>query len=181
MGSRVAVCSACWWLKPSASSHAASRVHLSLRVRRRHGADDISAGERNNLIVWNSNSKYRAAEPVLTRLRQQERTLTGRRSQHVGAANRRVGLVAAFILFALFDVTNYLRRSSTGYINTQPYLKEEGPPDPRCLSYTHDRDFAQFLDYPPGKEAYRGRGWCPPPFACYDSMSPVLRGDKQEL
>uniref|UniRef100_A0A7S4C3W3 Fe2OG dioxygenase domain-containing protein n=2 Tax=Chrysotila carterae TaxID=13221 RepID=A0A7S4C3W3_CHRCT len=102
-------------------------VHLGAR---RHGADDISAGERNNLIVWNSNSKY---------------------------------------------------RSSTGYINTQPYLKEEGPPDPRCLSYTHDRDFAQFLDYPPGKEAYRGRGWCPPPFACYDSMSPVLRGDKQEL
>ena len=33
-------------------------VHLGAR---RHGADDIHTGERNNLIIWNWNSAYRAA------------------------------------------------------------------------------------------------------------------------
>ena len=97
-------------------------VHLGSR---RHGADDIREGERNNLIIWNSNSAYRA---------------------------------------------------SSSYVNKQPYLREEGEPDPRCLSYTHDRDFGQFLDYPPGKKQFKGGGWCPPEFACYDSMAPALGG-----
>jgi len=97
-------------------------VHLGSR---RHGADDIREGERNNLIVWNSNERY---------------------------------------------------RQSSAHVNKQPYLREEGVPDPRCLSYTHDRDFGQFLDYPPGKEEFRGGGWCPPDFACYDQMAPVLKG-----
>ena len=93
-------------------------VHLGSR---RHGADDIRTGERNNLIIWNSNTAY---------------------------------------------------RRSAKYVNNQPYHKEADVPDPRCLSYTHDRDFGQFLDYPPGKK--EGGGWCPPAFACYDSMAPAL-------
>jgi len=97
-------------------------VHLGSR---RHGADDIREGERNNLIIWNSNSAY---------------------------------------------------RGSAKYVNNQPYHKEAAAPDPRCLSYTHDRDFGQFLDYPPGKADFRGRGWCPPAFACYDAMEPALGG-----
>ncbi|KAL1521766.1 hypothetical protein AB1Y20_021420 [Prymnesium parvum] len=97
-------------------------VHLGSR---RHGADDIRSGQRNNLIVWNSNEAY---------------------------------------------------RESAAYVNKQPYLKEAGAPDPRCLSYTHDRDFGEFLDYPPGKSEYAGKGWCPPAFACYDEMAPVFRG-----
>ena len=101
-------------------------IHLGSR---RHGADDITAGERNNLIVWNQNQRY---------------------------------------------------RDSAEYVNKQPYHKEEAPPDPRCLSYTHDRDFGSYLDYPPGKQDHAGRGWCPPDFACYDSMDAVLAG-KDEL
>lgn len=54
------------------------------------------------------------------------------------------------------------------------YYAESKEPDPRCLSYTHDRDFGEFLDYPPGKENFRGGGWCPPAHACYDSMAPEL-------
>jgi hypothetical protein len=103
-------------------------IHLGSR---RHGADDITAGERNNLIVWNQNQAY---------------------------------------------------RDSAEYVNNQPYHKEEAPPDPRCLSYTHDRDFGHYLDYPPGKQDHAGRGWCPPDFACYDSMDAVLTGKgKDEL
>ena len=95
-------------------------VHLGSR---RHGADDIREGERNNLIIWNSNQKY---------------------------------------------------RNGPLSVNMQPYHAESREPDPRCLSYTHDRDFGKFLDYPPGKENFRGGGWCPPAHACYDSMAPEL-------
>jgi len=104
-------------------------VHLGSR---RHGADDIREGERNNLIIWNSNSAYRASDQ---------------------------------------------------YVNKQPYHTEVGVPDPRCLSYTHDRDFGHFLDYPPGKAQFRGGGWCPPAGACYDQMAPELggRGLRDEL
>jgi len=107
-------------------SHERGRALLHLGSRR-HGADDIASGERNNLIVWNQNARYRA---------------------------------------------------SPGYVNRQPYLREAAPPDKRCLSYTHDRDFGDFTAYPPGLEEFRGRGWCPPAFACYDSMAPALKKDE---
>jgi len=78
--------------------------------RKRHGADDISRGERLNLILWNHSSTY---------------------------------------------------RQSDEYRNP-PYSTEEGPPDEVCVSYTHDRDFGIFKEYPKGKEQFKGRGWCPP-------------------
>lgn len=81
-------------------------LHLG---RHRHGADDISSGERLNLIVWN----------------------------HA-----------------------YNWRKSHGD-DDDPQLREKGPPDPECLSYTHDRDYGRFKRYPSGKEEFRGRGWCP--------------------
>ena len=34
-------------------------MHLG---RRRHGADDITSGERLNLILWNHSSTYRSSE-----------------------------------------------------------------------------------------------------------------------
>ena len=32
--------------------------------------------------------------------------------------------------------------------------EEKEPPDPRCLSYTHDKDFARFKEYPPGRRGF---------------------------
>lgn len=123
-------------------------VHLGSR---RHGADDIRSGERNNLIVWNSNE--RCAPPPAP-------APTARAcAKRAPPPPRRY-------------------RASAEHVNRQPYEREEGPPDPRCLSYTHDRDFGEFLPYPPGREDFRGQGWCPPSFACYDSMDRVL---KEEL
>ncbi|EOD17635.1 hypothetical protein EMIHUDRAFT_243875 [Emiliania huxleyi CCMP1516] len=92
-------------------------LHLGSR---RHGADDIASGERNNLIVWNQNARRRAAP--------------GR------------------------------------YVNRQPYLREAAPPDKRCLSYTRPARL--------WRREFRGRGWCPPAFACYDSMAPALKKDE---
>ena len=42
------------------------------------------------------------------------------------------------------------------------YAPESTPPDPMCLSYTHDRDYAVFKEYTPDQLPHRGSGWCPP-------------------
>jgi len=77
--------------------------------QQRHGAGDITEGERHNLIVWSYSYNYRQAP----------------------ASKRK-------------------------------HKRENAPPDPRCLSYTHDRDYGRFKEYPPGKrERFFGRGWCP--------------------
>jgi len=88
--------------------------------RRRHGADDITLGERLNLILWNRSSTYR-------------------------------------------QTTEY---------KDPPYSKEDGLPDEVCVSYTHDRDFGLFKEYPAGKEHFQGRGWCPPKPYEYDGFKP---------
>mmetsp|Transcript_30410 Transcript_30410/g.51238 ORF Transcript_30410/g.51238 Transcript_30410/m.51238 type:complete len:463 (+) Transcript_30410:273-1661(+) len=90
-------------------------VHLG---RKRHGADDITKGERRNLIIWNQSSAWRQS-----------------------------------------DAYRY-----------PPYLKEQGPPDPACVSFTHDRDFGHFREYPPGAEEFVHSGWCPPEKAQYDGF-----------
>ena len=47
-----------------------------------------------------------------------------------------------------------------------------------CLSYTHDRDYGVFKDYPAGKEGHRGRGWCPPQPFVYDGFVPEAQSAK---
>ena len=46
-------------------------MHLG---RRRHGADDIRAGHRLNLIMWNYNQEYRASEAFRKRVYEREHT-----------------------------------------------------------------------------------------------------------
>lgn len=66
-------------------------------------------------------------------------------------------------------------RTSPAYTHRMhAYQKESAPPDQRCLSFTHDRDFALFKDYPDGTEDNARRAWCPPPQACYDRMGHEL-------
>jgi len=85
-------------------------VHLG---QQRHGADDISLGERNNLIIWNHNLAYRQSDVFLRRM--------------------------------------------------QRYEREGGPPDDRCLSFTHDKDWLTYRKaYPAGQEELADRAWCPP-------------------
>ncbi|CAK0797860.1 unnamed protein product [Prorocentrum cordatum] len=50
----------------------------------------------------------------------------------------------------------------SGRYQRPPYAKEAGPPDAECVSYTHDRDYGRFKEYPVGRESFRGKGWCPP-------------------
>ena len=61
------------------------------------GADDIASGERQNLVIWSTNLKYRRSKRFRT---------------------------------------------------DQSFREEAAPPDPRCLSYTHDRDYPVYRDYP---------------------------------
>mmetsp|Transcript_25810 Transcript_25810/g.47620 ORF Transcript_25810/g.47620 Transcript_25810/m.47620 type:complete len:406 (-) Transcript_25810:92-1309(-) len=97
-------------------------VHLGVQ---RHGADDITWGERLNLILWNHSSAYR----------------------------------------------------QTKEFENPPYEPEEGPPDMKCLSYTHDRDFGAFKAYKRGQEELAARAWCPPKHAEYVGFQ--ARGPEQ--
>jgi hypothetical protein len=67
------------------------------------------------------------------------------------------------------------------------YDAEAAPPHPLCLSYTHDRDFIAFREYPEGTNPYRNMfeesedneketapspmlPWCPPAKFGYEGM-----------
>jgi len=103
-------------------SHTRGRALLHLG-RRRHGADDISAGHRVNLIMWNWNQPF---------------------------------------------------RQSAAY-NQRPFAVESSPPDPLCVSWTHDRDFEAITgeERPEGGSKFRQTAWCPPPFAEYEGFEGV--------
>jgi len=99
-------------------------MHLG---RKRHGADDITSGERLNLILWNHSSPF---------------------------------------------------RSSKEY-QEPDYQREAMPPNPICVSYTHDRDYGVFKKYPKGREHFQGHGWCPPHQAEYATFK--ADGDRSKL
>ena len=61
-------------------------------------------------------------------------------------------------------------RESDHYRDHSLYMQEAGEPSKECLSYTHDRDYGVFKEYPPGKEAFHGKGWCPPESAQYEGF-----------
>jgi len=48
------------------------------------------------------------------------------------------------------------------------YEREQGPPDSRCLSYTHDRDYTNYRMYPPGGRDAAINPWCPPSGFAHD-------------
>ena len=69
----------------------------------------------------------------------------------------------------------YKSTNTDASYSAQPaaYLKEAAPPDLRCLSYTHDRDYEAFLDVPKGRRRREQAAWCPPTQFCYDQMEPI--------
>jgi len=99
-------------------------VHLG---RQRHGACEITSGERLNLIIWNKNQIWR------------------------------------------------MSKNQKNILSEQKYSKEGGPPDLRCLSYTHDKDYAFFKKkkVPDHIDADKVQfaGWCPPEHAWYDEFT----------
>lgn len=64
------------------------------------------------------------------------------------------------------------RESPGATQHSRNYEKEASKPDPRCVSYTHDRDYGNFKQYPDGKENFKHRGWCPPRGSEYDGFAP---------
>lgn len=83
------------------------------------------------------------------------------------------------------------RNSDVFRARMMSYAKESGPPDEVCLSYTHDRDYITFKEYPPGTNPYsmdsdasgeddsnaeeechhhRPMPWCPPAKFGYDGI-----------
>mmetsp|Transcript_3728 Transcript_3728/g.11215 ORF Transcript_3728/g.11215 Transcript_3728/m.11215 type:complete len:328 (-) Transcript_3728:31-1014(-) len=116
---------------PNHRKHTYTYKHVKGRCvchlgRKRHGADDITTGERLNLILWNHSSTYRQCD-------------------------------------------EYIKPG---------YKTEVGPPDAVCVSYTHDRDYGNYKEYPPGKEDFRGRGWCPRKLFEYEGFKPDCAVEK---
>ena len=70
---------------------------------------------------------------------------------------------------------NRAYRERSDYFGRLAAEREGAPPDARCLSYTHDRDFGAFKTYPAGTEHFaHSKAWCPPQDACYESMGRVF-------
>eukprot|EP00746_Dinoflagellata_sp_MGD_P034637 gnl/MRDRNA2_/MRDRNA2_182728_c0_seq1.p1 gnl/MRDRNA2_/MRDRNA2_182728_c0~~gnl/MRDRNA2_/MRDRNA2_182728_c0_seq1.p1 ORF type:complete len:390 (-),score=51.32 gnl/MRDRNA2_/MRDRNA2_182728_c0_seq1:84-1253(-) len=92
-------------------------VHLG---RHRHGAEEISQGERLNLIIWNGSRAWRAANPF----------------------------------------------------ENIKYEKEDGPPDPVCVSALHDRDFGMFKAYTEDQMRHRNSGSFPYENCAYTGFVP---------
>ncbi len=64
--------------------------------------------------------------------------------------------------------TNLAFRASDAYVELQRqhrYDREAGPPDPVCLSYTHDRDYLDYMPKPAQHSKMVRRAWCPPEHA----------------
>lgn len=57
-----------------------------------------------------------------------------------------------------------------GHVYQSRYATEVGPPDPVCLSYTHDRDYGVFKNYTKKTAGHYGEGWCPPLHAEYEGF-----------
>jgi hypothetical protein len=50
------------------------------------------------------------------------------------------------------------------------YDKEAGPPDPLCLSFTHDRDYLKYKTVPVSLKGQNFQPWCPPRGKEYDGF-----------
>lgn len=68
----------------------------------------------------------------------------------------------------MWNYNNDWRLSEERLQRQASYAAEGGPPDRRCLSFTHDRDYDAFV--PPreqpeevAQQRSRSKGWCPPP------------------
>ena len=72
---------------------------------------------------------------------------------------------------------NWAWRGSLAYkrrLHAIAYEKEEGPPDPVCLSYTHDIDYAAYKEIPERAQNIHSHPWCPPSGKEYDGFEKVF-------
>lgn len=79
----------------------------------------------------------------------------------------------------IWNHNNVYRASPAYSMRMYAYKQESGPPDKRCLSYTHDRDYPLYKEYEPGTKEHSVRAWCPPPVGCYDTMVADLRDSRK--
>lgn len=67
---------------------------------------------------------------------------------------------------------NSAYRASKSYA-AQWYEVEARTPDPRCVSYTHDRDWEAVTGEPRPEAKFERTAWCPPPRAEYAGFEGV--------
>ena len=94
----------------------------------------------------------------------------GRAILHLGS--RRHGaediISGTRINLIVWNYNSVYRRSAVGQhrstTTNMHYQREAGPPDPVCVSWTHDRDYVKYKPYPPEsiRAKHRIHPWCPP-------------------
>ena len=69
---------------------------------------------------------------------------------------------------------NYNRayRESPSY-RSRDYFREADAPDPRCVSFTHDRDYEAITSEARPEAKFRRTAWCPPIPAEYEGFDGV--------
>jgi hypothetical protein len=123
------------------------------------------------------------AQPNHRKLQGQYTHLVGHAVVHLGSQRHGADSILSgerhnLIMWSKNDV---YRNSSLFEDIMKSYHSEEGPPDPLCLSYTHDRDYLAFKEYPDGANPYRKLfqedadenmtlPWCPPQNFGYKGM-----------
>ncbi|KAJ1461415.1 putative 2OG-Fe(II) oxidoreductase like-protein [Pelagophyceae sp. CCMP2097] len=70
----------------------------------------------------------------------------------------------------IWNVNDDFRQSAAYEQRMLHYAKESSKPDPRCLSYTHDRDYSHFKKLDRDMQQANARAWCPPRSAAYDGF-----------
>lgn len=75
---------------------------------------------------------------------------------------------------------NWKWRSSRDYtemMTAAKYKKEGGPPDDICLSFTHDKDYGAYKEYPEHvkRDPELMRPWCPPKGFEYDGFNEAMK------
>ena len=131
-------------------------MHLG---RRRHGADDITAGERINLIIWCKGAAYRASRHYLD-LQQQRSYAAEAPPSTPHPPPPRFGAPPAL-------PTDSAARQGSTPLHTHASTPQAAPPDDICLSYTHDRDFMRYRTAGARHAAMRRTPWGPPRSAEY--------------
>lgn len=88
---------------------------------------------------------------------------------------------------------NWAWRGSPQYkrrLHALSYESEAGPPDPVCLSYTHDVDYTAYKELPERAKNIHSHPWCPPSGREYEGFDKVFdrvagkpskKGDANEL
>lgn len=184
-----------------AYAHRAGRCLLH-KGRHRHGAEDIASGERQNLVIWNTNYKYRKSKRFRKdQAFREEVAPPDPRCLRCTAPPHPYPILTSSALILTSSSPHYLILTvsvtrtigtihcsrlilSIEHIGVLRAERKPGKPHPNLtnphliLTSSASKPHLNLTS-----SCHRGKAWCPPESACYDSMQPepALRARRLSL